>query len=732
MNNTFNKIYAIVLLACIVTLLAALPSPAASTRVIDNKDTILLRGNVHPFARPEFDKGEAEPSLRMERMIFTLKRNPQKQAELDKFLAQQQDPLSANFHHWLTPSEFGSRFGLSPEDITAITGWLKSNSFVVDEVAKGRQWINFSGLVADVKRAFHTQIHNYLVKGKLHHANDRDPSIPRGLSDLVTGIVTLHDFPHKAMNTGPKPVPYYTSGSAHYLSPGDFATIYNLNTLYNDGINGGGQSIAIVGRTNPSTSSSDWATFRSTMGLPLNPPQILVNGPDPGEQGIDEDLEANLDVEWSGAVAKNASILFVASRTTYTTDGVDLSSQYVVDNDLAAVMSVSFGACESQIGSAENSFYNNLWQQAASQGISVFVSSGDAGAAGCNWGGDTTGSAQGVNGLASTPYNIAVGGSQFNEGSGTYWNTSNGPGDVSVKSYIPEVAWNESGSISGGSNLWASGGGVSTIYPKPAWQAAPGVPSSNYRYVPDVALNAASHDAYLVQVQGALYTVGGTSAASPAFAGLMALIVQKTGQRQGNANVQFYQIGNAQYGSGGATVFHNIISGTNSVPGVTGFSCSTGYSPVTGLGSVDANALIGTVYLRTQHNLIPPGEPTGVTAISGDGQAIVSFIAPASNGGSLITSYTVTAYLGNGTVAATATGAASPITVTGLTDGVAYTFTVTATNAIGTGSASAHSDSVTPSQQSNASPVPALSPWGLIAAAGGLASILGFRRKYSF
>lgn len=804
MKIKFKRLYAaIAALVGAVTLLATSPSPAISARIIDNRDTVQLHGNVHPFAQPQFDKGETEPSLRMDRMILTLGMSQDKQAELEALLAQQQDPTSPNFHQWLTPSEFGVRFGPSPSDVAVITGWLKSNNFTVDEIAKGGLWINFSGTVADIKRAFHTQIHNYYVDGKLHHANDANPSIPRGLSDLVAGVVSMHDFQRKAMNTGPKPAPTYTDGSGHYLSPNDFAIIYNLNSLYSAGIDGSGQSIAIVGRTNPSFASADWAAFRGTMGLPANPPLIYVNGPDPGDQGIGEDLEASLDVEWAGAVAKNASILFVASATTYTTDGVDLSAQYVVDNDLAPVMSLSFGACEAVIGTAGNTFYKNLWQQAASQGISVFVSSGDAGAAGCNYGDDTSGSQPGVNGLASTPYNIAVGGTQFKEGTGSYWNSNNGPGDASVKSYIPEIAWNESGAVSGGSGLWASGGGVSTIYTKPAWQVAPGVPSGSYRYVPDVSLTAASHDAYLVEVQGSLYTVGGTSAASPSFAGLMALIVQKTGQRQGNANPLFYKTGNAQYGYGGPTVFHNIISGNNSVPGVTGYTCSADYSPVTGLGSVDANALIDNVNLQMQSftfavtktgsgsgivtsspagivcgstcsasfsgvtgvtlsaspdsnyyftgwsgacsgtqpaclvtvtgatsvtagfaPISAPGAPTGVSAIPGNAQATVSFTAPSSNGGSPITSYTVTSNPGN----ITASGTASPINVTGLTNGTAYTFTVTAINAYGYGAASAPSAGVTPSQ-SPAAPVPALSVSGLLTAMGGLASILGFRRK---
>ncbi len=585
----------------VAAIIAPSPAFASPLRIVDTNDSVVLQGNVNPLARSEFYIGATDPSLPMERIILALRMSPDKQAELDRLLDEQQDPASPNFHRWLAPEEFGEQFGLAPEDINVIIQWLTSQGFVVEEVAKSRTWINFSGTVPDVERAFQTEIRDYIVDNKPRHANASEPSIPRALIDLVAGPVSLNDFPLKAMNTGIRPLaagdlqPNYTSGSAHYLSPGDFATIYNTNALYAAGIDGTGQSIAIVGRTHPS--STNWSTFRSNMGLPVNPPQVIVNGTDPGDVSADEDGEADLDVEWSGAVAKNATIKFVVSKSTSITDGVNLSAQYVVNNNLAPVMSASFGLCEADLGSSGNAFWNTLWSQAASQGITSLVSTGDSGAAGCSSASANSGAGLGVNGLATTPYNLAVGGTQFNEGSGSYWNSSNGTYYTSAISYIPEVAWNESGAAGNCppgdtcSELWATSGGVSSIYGKPAWQVAPGVPADAMRDIPDVALTAAGgHDGYLVQTQGSLYSIGGTSAASPSFAGIMALIVQKTGQRQGNANIRLYQLGNAQYGSGGA-VFHDITSGNNSVLGVTGYSCGVGYDLATGLGSVDANAL---------------------------------------------------------------------------------------------------------------------------------------------
>lgn len=574
---------------------------------VDPNETVILMGNVHPLARPEFDIGPADASLPMKRMILTLRPDPVRQAELDGLLARQQDPLSPDYHRWLTPEEFGIRFGPSETDLATIQSWLCSAGLTIDEVAKGRLSINFSGTVADVEKAFSTRIHDFRVEGEVRRANVTDPSIPRALAPVVTGVVSLNSFPKKALHTPPRLVnssgiqPDYSGGGQHYLAPGDFAIIYNANPLYASGTNGSGVTVAIVGRTHPSTAVSDWNSFRSNFGLPYNPPNIILNGPDPGDQGPGEDGEANLDVEWSGAVAPNATIDFVCSASTYSTDGVDLSAQYIVNNNLAPVMSTSFGLCESYLGSG-NAFYNNLWAQAAAQGITSFVSSGDNGVAGCDSASSSSGTGRAVNGLASTPYNVGVGGTQFMDSSSpsTYWSSNNNPSTMaSALSYIPEEAWNESGATSDCpagdtcSDLWAGSGGASSLYSKPSWQVAPGVPGDNARDVPDVALTSATHDGYLVVQTGKLYVFGGTSAASPSFAGLMALIVQKTGQRQGNANTLLYQIGNAQYGHGGSVVFHDTTVGNNTVPGVTGFSCGVGYDQATGLGSVDANALVG-------------------------------------------------------------------------------------------------------------------------------------------
>ncbi len=561
------------------------------TSFIDDEQRVTLRGNVHPSATAQNDAGEVAPGFPMEHMLLTLTPDAAQQDALEQLLDAQQNPESPYYHQWLTPEQFAERFGVSDNDTAQITRWLQDHGMEVEEVTAGRQSIVFSGVASQVESAFHTQIHAYKIGNELHHANATDPEIPAALVQVVGGVVSLHDF-HSAPMHGPvhKPSPEFTSGGSHYLAPSDFATIYDLLPLYQDAITGTGESIAIVARSN--IRIADVRQFRTSFGLPANDPQIVVNGADPGIWNSDEETEADLDVEWSGAVARNATIKFVVSKSTNSSDGVDLSAQYIVNHNLAPVMSTSFGLCEASLGSSGNSFLNSLWQQAAAQGITVFVSSGDDGAAGCDSASSTTAThGRAVNGLCSTPYSVCVGGTEFNDASdpSLYWSSFNAAGtQSSALSYIPEVAWNESGP---GQGLWASGGGASAIYTKPSWQAGTGVPADGKRDVPDVSLTAAGHDGYLMCQEGGLYVVGGTSAASPSFAGIMALVAQHAGARLGNANTVFYSLASKQR-AGGASAFHDITTGNNSVPGQSGFNAAIGYDQVTGLGSVDGSVLV--------------------------------------------------------------------------------------------------------------------------------------------
>ncbi|HEY8669367.1 MAG TPA: S53 family peptidase, partial [Terriglobales bacterium] len=575
------------------------------TQPVDESQLSTLRGNTHPLAQPQFDIGAAPPDLPMQRMLLVLKRAPQQDFALHKLLDGQQDKASPSYHKWLTPDQFGTQFGASEQDMQLITGWLQANGFQVNRVSHGRTVIEFSGVEAQVEQAFHTQIHQYLVNGEQHWANASDPQIPAALVPAVAGVLSLHNFPRKSMvqiygkySSRSKQLiparPEFTflggcdlDNNCYAVAPADFGTIYNAQPLWNSGIDGTGQTIAIVGESD--INIQDVRDFRSTFGLPPKDPKIIYDGPNPGMQP--DEGEADIDVQWSGAIAPNATIDFVASQSTETTAGVDLSAIYIIDNDLAPVMSESYGECELGLGTSGNQFYNSLWAQAAAQGITVILSSGDSGSSSCDQGSPQPAQfGLSVSGFASTPFNVAVGGTDFNDITNPqqYWNVSNTSAtQESAKGYIPETTWNSTctnsvvlGLLGWGTNaenncnnsqlifqapflLLTDGGsgGVSNCtssssqnlsscsggYIKPPWQVAPGVPADFKRDLPDVSLfasNGFSGNFYIFCESDAFGTcntfnfgaAGGTSFGAPAFAGIMALVNQQMQMPQGQGN----------------------------------------------------------------------------------------------------------------------------------------------------------------------------------------------------
>jgi subtilase family serine protease len=554
------------------------------TAPVNGQQTIVLSGNRHPLATPQHDRGAVTPAFRMERMLLTLRPSAAQQQDLDALVAAQNDPSSSYYHHWLTPAAYAQHYGVSGNDLRQIVNWLQSHGLRIEE-RSGRS-IVFSGTAAQVEAAFHTPIHIYENGGKLYYANAADPAIPAALGAVVDGVVSLHNFRTQPMHTTLR----IAEDGIHSLAPADFAVLYNLLPLYASGIDGTGQSIAIAGRS--SLDVRDVRLFRQSYGLAAKDPEIIVNGADSSVAGPDEEAEALLDVEWAGAVARNATIKFVVSPSTAATDGVLLSARYIVNRNLAPVLSVGFGLCEAALGAAGNSFLNSLWQQAAAQGMTVVVSSGNSGAAGC----DDAASAKAVggaavNGLSSPAYSTSVGGTELNDAAdpGRYWSSANISGtQASILGYIPENVWNESAE----SGLWSSGGGTSSIYTQPSWQAVGGVSGNGKRTLPDVALTAASHDGYLIYLNRSAFVTGGTGAASASFAALMALVVQAAGARQGSTNPVLYALANGQQLPEGTAIFHDISAGDNTVPGVTGYVAGARYDLATGLGSVDGAQLV--------------------------------------------------------------------------------------------------------------------------------------------
>ena len=575
------------------------------TRAVNPAQTRALTGNIHPLAQAQYDGGAVDPALRLSHVLLMFGRTTEQQAELEQLLAAQQNPSSPEFHKWLTPEEFGNRFGISPADRSKVVAWLTSAGFSIDDSARAGNWVAFSGNAASVGRALRTSIHRFNVNGESHFANISVPAVPEALAGVVAGILGLNDFVPKPNAVRFRPIgsdPDYNRGTAHFLVPEDFSTIYNLGPLQKAGIDGTGQAIVVVGQS--AISLADVRAFRTRYGLPTNDPRLLPYASDPGFNGAE--IEGDLDVEWAGALAPKAIIFYVY--------GASVSSAVIaaVNANLAPIITYSYGACEIDISDAN--LYRAIWQQGNAQGITLVASSGDSGPA-CDLQGIRPFATVGktVSFPADIPETTAVGGTKFNEGSGAYWSDVNTATFGSALSYIPEVAWNESDA----NGLGASGGGPSTRFAKPTWQTGPGVPNDGARDVPDISFSAAGHDAYFITFQGLIGGVGGTSASAPSFAGVLALLnqyqISKGFQRTpglGNINPQLYRLAQVA-----PTVFHDVTEGNNFVPcaqgspdcltGSYGYSAGPGYDMVTGLGSVDVNRFV------TQWN--QPANPVLVT-----------------------------------------------------------------------------------------------------------------------
>lgn len=573
-------------LAILLTAALSAAAPNRITRPVDPSRTAVVPGHVHRLAQPQFDRGAVDPGKKLNYMLLLVKPSTAQQSDLDGLLFDQQNPASRSFRKWLTPEQFGSRFGLNASDQSKVVAWLNSQGFAIDHLARSANWIAFSGTSAQVSNALHTPIHQFEVAGVTHFANTQVPSVPEALSDVVAGFLGLNDF-HPVSNAL-RSQPDFTSGGSHYLAPADFSTIYDLGPLYAAGIDGTGQTIAVVGQSD--VLLSDITKFRSTYGLPVNSPKMIPYGADPGYTG--SEFEGDLDLEWAGAIAPKATIYYVYGEDAF------IAIIAAVELNAAPVISASYSLCEVD----GDPSYRAIAQQGNAQGITILTASGDAGAAACDNQGAEPFATRGlaVNFPAVLPEVTGVGGTEFVEGSGNYWAATNGTTNGSAMSYIPEWAWNESSTT----GLGSTGGGASTLFSKPLWQNGPGVPSDGMRDVPDIALSSALHDGYLVTYLNSTYSAGGTSCATPSMAAIVALLNQyqvankfQSAAGLGNINPQLYRLAQST-----PTAFHDTIKGNNIVQcaqgspncltGSFGYSAGAGYDPTTGLGSVDANNLI--------------------------------------------------------------------------------------------------------------------------------------------
>ena len=690
------------------------------TQSVSNSALTTLRGATPPLIALSQDEGALPDSTRADRMLLVLKRSDAQETQLQQTLADLHNPTSTLYHQWLTPESFGSRFGPADADIQAVTTWLASQGFSVGKIARGKTMIEFSGTAGQVRHAFHTELHTFTHEGVVFHSNNADPRIPAALAPVVAGLASTNDIqPARYSNVigkatfNPKThetIPQWTyplaSGKKYLVAaPGDLAIQYDIDPFYKAGMNGAGITIGIVSQAG--IDNTIVANYRKLFGLPANLPAVIVDGSDPGTDGDGAGIEADLDVEVSGATAPNATIYLYTSYDTLVSVGLLNAAARVVEDNKADVISVSYGICEPSLGLAGNLFFSQLWSQAAAQGQSVFVSAGDSGAAGCDNGSAAATHGLAVNGIGSTPYDVSVGGTDFYYSDyasssaqlATYWNTtSSSSPTVSLLQPIPEQPWNDSFGLnyvateldtvtsagSGGPSSCTQGtaGAAGSYfdsytscsggYAKPSWQSAPGVPNDGVRDTPDISLfaaNGANFSFYpicsaatdciaadadsttgAVQITG----VGGTSASSPLMAGIMALIDDSLRGRQGNPNFVLYALAKQA-----PSVFHDVTVGNNNVPCTQGtpdcsldthgdsyytlqkYAAGAGYDLASGLGSVDAYALLTnwpkasfnptTTTLALSSTRFAHGTPVTVTAVvgspSGTPTGVVSLVS---------------------------------------------------------------------------------------------------------
>ena len=435
---------------------------ALVSQIIDESDRVTLHGNTRPEASAESDRGPVANDFPMKHMLLQLRRPPELEKALQQFIDELHNPGSSNFHAWMTAKEFGARFGPAKQDLDTVTRWLESHGFKVNIVYPSGMVIDFSGTAAQVRSAFQTEVHSLEVNGEKHIANTSDPRIPAALAPLVFGVVSLHDFkPHSMhhMRRAESTFPDSFGGTSYAVVPADLATIYNLNPLFSTGYSGQGQTIVLLEDTDV-FSALDWSTFRSTFGLSgytaasftsIHPAPL--SGPNncraPGVIAPN-DAEAILDAEWASAAAPSAAIEMAACADTTTTFGGLIAIQNLINANTPPppIMSVSYGECETMNGASANAAYNSAYQQAVAEGVSVFVAAGDSGASGCDNSVAQATHGIGANGFASTPYNVAVGGTDFSDTysntNSTYWNSTNTSNFGSAISYVPEIPWNDS------------------------------------------------------------------------------------------------------------------------------------------------------------------------------------------------------------------------------------------------------------------------------------------------
>ena len=666
---------------------------------------VSLPGSHSPLARAANSLGHLDGTTPLKGMSLVFTRTAAQAADLEQLVAAQQDPASPLYHKWLTPDQFGAQFGMSDADLSKAQAWLQQQGFAVDSVSRSRDRITFSGTASLAETAFGTTLNRYTVRGETRFSPADDVTLPAVLASVVRNVTNLSSFrPHshaRIKGATLAPSPNFTSNqtSGHFLTPGDVRTIYDINAAYSAGYTGTGQTIAVVGQS--AIIATDIEKFQSAAGLTIKDP-TLVLVPNSGTSTVytDDESESDLDLEYAGAIATGATIKFIYTGSSANYSVTDAEA-YAISNNLAPIVSISYGECEYELGAADYATQNAIFQQAAAQGQTVIAAAGDDGSSDC--------ASNNITGLyadfpSSSQYVTGMGGTEFPAASvattnTTYWQAASGSDVIaSALSYIPEQAWNDSSTT----GLSSGGGGASMYTARPSWQTGvTGIASGAYRLVPDISLAASPVNAAFLYcssdsdtgVNGScangfrdssntyLTTAGGTSFDAPIFAGMLAIINQAINSSgQGVVNTKLYAL--AANSTTYASVFHDITSGTNECPtgyrycstaGASSYAATTGYDEATGLGSVDLYKLLtawSSTGITTSSLLASTTTLTAATTTPASGASDVIAIKVASGSSSSTATPTGTA-----TVIVDGSSTASMVTLTGGT--ASYTFSST-------------------------------------------------------
>ena len=605
-RSTYTPVCAVLCGLVTVTGLAQQPLPRITDN-IDNTARKPLNGCQFPLVRAHIASRQVESDKELQGISLSFTRSDQQEADLKKLIQDQQTKGSPYYHQWLTPEQFAARFGMADTDLAKVQSWLQSQGHNEFSITRSKNRIRFSGTAGQIASTLGTTLNYYTVGNNQIYAPSNGVTIPSALSSVVQGVenlTSLRPQPHLRLKAN------FTSGQTgdHYLSPGDIATIYDINRVYNAGYTGAGQSITVVGQT--FVDRTDIENFQTAAGLPLKDP-IFVPVPNSGDSNAisstdGDQAESDLDLEWSGAIAKDATIKFVYVGNNANSSVFD-ALQYAVDNQTSPIISISYGTCEANLSPSDVSTLEATMEQAASQGQTIVAASGDSGSTDC-YQSSAQNQDPAVDYPASSVYAIGIGGTEFSgdvTNAALYWQPTNGSNIISsALTYIPETVWNDDDA----NGLASGGGGVSTLFDKPTWQTGvPGIPSDGHRDVPDISLAAsANHDGYLFCSQGSCSNglpttiAGGTSFGAPIFAGMLALMNQNTNLTgQGSINSILYSL--ASNSTTYASAFHDITTGGNqctagsticSTDGANVYAATTGYDLASGLGSVSLYSLL--------------------------------------------------------------------------------------------------------------------------------------------